>query len=239
MASEIEFVDRASATLLRHMASDAIVAESARVSTKGAEITPGQVRGTEADRRLIASLMRERHGVPFEHAVFTFAVDAPLFAVQQLLKHRISSISQESGRYREMKPRFYLPAAGRKVAQVGKPMAYDMRDGTGDQSGLVRECLGVAAETAWRRYRAMIDSGITRELARAVLPPTIMTSLVITLNSRSLMNLVSLRTSNTEATYPSHPQREVEMVARDMEDEFSEAMPATYAAFVASGRVAP
>ncbi len=235
--SEIEFVDRASAVLLRHMASDSIVAESARVSTKG--LDPGQVRGAEADKRLIASLMKERHGVPFEHAVFTFAVDAPLFAVQQLLKHRMASVSQESGRYRELKPRFYLPAADRKVAQVGKPMAYDMREGTDEQRLYVDTITQAAAARGWSWYQQLLAQGVTRELARAVLPPTIMASLVITLNSRSLMNLLSLRVASDDSTYPSHPQREIEMVAEGMEIAFEEAMPATHRAFLHGGRVAP
>src|SRR5690625_1789138 len=48
-------------------------------------------------------LIREKRLVPFEHQVMTFRIDAPIFVTRQILKHRISSISEESGRYSELR----------------------------------------------------------------------------------------------------------------------------------------
>ena len=53
------------------------------------------------------------------------------------------------------------------------------------------------------------------------------------------MNFLSLRTSRPGTHFPSFPQREIEMVAEQMERIFKEKMPQTYAAFEANGRVAP
>jgi thymidylate synthase (FAD) len=50
---------------------------------------------------------------------------------------------------------------------------------------------------------------------------------------------LSLRRKSEGSTYPSYPQREIEMVAEKYEDVFAELMPITHAAFVANGRVAP
>jgi thymidylate synthase (FAD) len=59
------------------------------------------------------------------------------------------------------------------------------------------------------------------------------------MNARSMMNFLSLRKKSDDSTFPSFPQREIEMVADRYEEEWSRLMPLTHAAFVANGRVAP
>ena len=39
----------------------------------------------------------------------------------------------------------------------------------------------------------------------------------VTMNARSLMNFLSLRTKREDSAFPSYPQREIEMVAEQME----------------------
>ena len=51
-----------------------------------------------------------------------------------------------------------------------------------------------------------------------------------TCNARALMHFLSLRTKHEDATFPSFPQREIEMVAEKMEAAFAELMPLTHAA---------
>ena len=63
----------------------------------------------------------------------------------------------------------------------------------------------------------MLDAGVAREVARIVLPLTIYSSMYVTLNARSLMNFLSLRTHDEDARFPSFPQREIEMCAEQME----------------------
>jgi thymidylate synthase (FAD) len=72
-----------------------------------------------------------------------------------------------------------------------------------------------------------------------VLPVNIFSTCFVTCNARSLMAFLSLRTKDENSTFPSFPQREIEIVAEQYEKFFAEAMPITYAAFVANGRVAP
>jgi thymidylate synthase (FAD) len=61
----------------------------------------------------------------------------------------------------------------------------------------------------------------------------------VTINARSLMNFLSLRTQREGTHFPSFPQREIEMVAEKMEGFFAEKMPITYKTFNENGRVAP
>jgi thymidylate synthase (FAD) len=85
----------------------------------------------------------------------------------------------------------------------------------------------------------MLDAGVAREVARAVLPVNIYSSMYVTMNARALMNFLSLRTMREGTHFPSFPQREIEMCAEKMECHFAEKMPITYDSFNKNGRVAP
>src|SRR3954470_22548419 len=230
--------------LVRASASDSDVLFAARVSTQGEQTLEKARAGDEAvnekrDRGLINYLMRDRHGSPFEHNSMTFYVQAPIFVFREFMRHRIASYNEESGRYRELRPVFYVPASDRKLVQVGKPGAYECLPGTEDQQELVDRLTRERSVAAYAAYQEMLAAGVAREVARIVLPLNLYSSMYVTMNARSLMNFLSLRTKHPESTFPSFPQREIELCAEAMEAHWSRLMPLTYAAFAANGRVAP
>lgn len=220
--------------LVDSMGHDYSVARAARVSTGGSmEID------LEKDKALINYLMRDRHGSPFEHNAFTFYIEAPIFVFREFMRHRIASYNEESGRYKKLEPVFYVPDENRKLVQVGKPGAYTFEPGTEDQTFRATAAITYASLDSYRRYEEMLAEGIAREVARMVLPVNIYSSMFVTINARSLMNFLSLRTIHPDSKVPSFPQREIEMVAEQMETYFMENMPATHEAFCRNGRVAP
>lgn len=225
------------AELVKSSAADLDVVRSARVSTVGeASKDVSDVRA----RGLINYLMRDRHGSPFEHTSMTFLVCAPLFVAREFMRHRAGwSYNEESGRYKELEPVFYVPDESRKLVQVGRPGAYRFQEGTDTQRMLTAESLKQVYGYAYDAYREMLESGIAREVARMALPVGIFTSFYATCNTRSLMHFLSLRTKRQNAKVPSFPQREIEMVAEKMEIAWAELMPLTHEAFNACGRVAP
>ena len=236
---EPQFRSDVTVELVKASASDADVLWSARVSTKG-EVSLADV-DSDATRSkgLINYLMRDRHGTPFEHNSMTFFVSAPIFVFREFMRHRMASYNEESGRYRELQPVFYVVGPERKLVQEGKPGAYDFVDGTEEQYETTVEQTKRACTESYAAYRRMLDAGVAREVARGVLPVATYSSMYVTMNARSLMNFLSLRTKRPDSAYPSFPQREIEMVAEKMEAEWAELMPITYAAFEASGRVSP
>jgi thymidylate synthase (FAD) len=236
---QIEFRSDVTVELVRASARDADVLFAARVSTKGEQSLEDVDADPSRSRGLINYLMRSRHGTPFEHNSMTFYVQAPIFVFREAQRHRIASYNEESGRYRELRPVFYVPAAGRKLVQEGKPGHYVFVDGTPEQHALVDKETRAACEQAYAAYRRMLDAGIAREVARIVLPLTIYSSMYVTLNARSLMNFVSLRTKREDSMFPSFPQREIEMVAELMEAHWARLMPLAHEAFEANGRVQP
>ena len=74
---------------------------------------------------------------------------------------------------------------------------------------------------SYAAYQAMLAEGVAREVARAVLPVGLFSSMYATCNARSLMHFLSLRTKDERAKVPSFPQREIEMVAEKMEQEWA------------------
>ncbi len=238
----IEFRSDITVELVRSSAHDSDVLFAARVSTQG-EQTLEAAQDVELDasrsQGLINYLMRDRHGSPFEHNSMTFYVQAPIFVFREFMRHRIASYNEESGRYRELKPVFYVPAPERNLLQVGKPGAYDFLPGSAEQVELVQADVRQASTAAFESYQRMLDAGVAREVARIVLPLNIYSSMYVTLNARSLMNFISLRTKREGSHFPSFPQREIEMAAEKMENFFGELMPLTLSAFNANGRVAP
>ena len=236
---EIVFRDDMTVELVKSSASDADVIWAARVSTAGETTLEKVGESSDRDAGLINYLARERHGSPFEHTSMTFFVSAPIFVFREFMRHRIASYNEESGRYRELRPVFYIPNKDRKLVQVGKTGAYTFVDGTPEQLAITVNAIKETCTLAYENYQKILASGVAREVARAVLPVTLYSSMYVTMNARALMNFLSLRTSSPDSHFPSYPQREIEMVAEKMEKHFAELMPMTYAAFQKSGRIAP
>jgi thymidylate synthase (FAD) len=245
---DIHFRSDVTVELVRSSAADSDVLFAARVSTQGEQTLESAAAGSTSgpgdelsgrDRGLINYLMRDRHGSPFEHNAMTFYVQAPIFVFREFMRHRIASYNEESGRYRELRPVFYVPSGDRNLVQAGKPGAYEYLPGSDKQHALVDESIREASAHAFGAYQAMLAEGVAREVARMVLPLNIYSSMYVTMNARSLMNFLSLRRRHEGAAFPSFPQREIEMCAEKMEAIWAGLMPLTHAAFNGHGRVAP
>ena len=228
--------------LRRQMASDDHIIESMLVSTQGDDIRQlWESEGREGIDGRIRFLMKNRHGTPFEHNMFTFFVKAPIAVFREHHRHRIGwSYNEESGRYKVLKPEFYIPPAERPLIQTGKPGAYVMEPG----DDFMWMSLDIAMRNQFQRaydcYEELLEFGIAKEVCRGVLPVYIMTSMYATANARSMMAFLSLRTDEPESTFPSKPMWEIDrLVAREYEMALAAYMPITYQAFCDFGRVAP
>ncbi len=236
---EINFRSDVTVELVKASASDSDVIWAARVSTAGENSLDDVDSDASRSEGLINYLARERHGSPFEHTSMTFFISAPIFVFREFMRHRIASYNEESGRYRELRPNFYVPSKERKLVQIGKAGSYTFIDGTDEQYETTVRAIKESCTVAYENYKKMLDAGVAREVARAVLPVGLYSSMYVTMNARALMNFLSLRTSREGSHFPSYPQREIEMVAETMEQYFATLMPLTHGAFEMSGRVAP
>jgi len=237
--AEVVFRSDVTVELVKFSAEDSDVLFAARVSTKGEQSLEDVHADPSRSTGLINYLLRDRHGSPFEHSTLTYYVQAPIFVFRELMRHRVASYNEESGRYRELRPVFYVPGEDRRLVQEGKPGAYRFVEGSPGQHKTVTQATRRACLQAYAAYREMLEAGVAREVARGVLPVCTYSSMYATMNARALMNFLSLRTRRDNAQFASYPQREIEMVAERMEEEWARVMPLTHAAFDANGRVAP
>jgi flavin-dependent thymidylate synthase len=174
-----------------------------------------------------------------EEMTYDLSVEGPWhnFLANGVVVH--NSYNEESGRYRELLPVFYVPGGDRKLVQQGRPGKYEFVDGTPEQQELTGRTMEASYLRAYEAYQEMLAAGVAREVARAVLPVGLFSSMYATCNARSLMHFLGLRTQHELAKTPSFPQREIEMVGEQMEAHWSKLMPLTHAAFNGNGRVAP
>lgn len=226
----------------RAMAADNDVIEAMMVSTMGDEVQQlWENEGIEGIDGRIRFLMKNRHGTPFEQNYFQFFVKAPIAVFREHHRHRIGwSYNEESGRYKVMKPEFYIPPQERPLMQEGKPGHYVMKPGTPEMHDAMSQMMYESFAYDYARYDAMLNAGVAKEVARGVLPVYLMTSMFASCNARSMMAFLSLRTDEPESTFPSKPMWEIdELVARVYEKALKAYMPITYQAFCDFGRVAP
>lgn len=233
----IEIRDDFDVKLVQFAGDDQMIVNAARVSTLSDNPFEEMEAGSD---KLISFLMRNRHGSPFEHGLMTFRIEAPIFVWREFMRHRIgTSYNEQSGRYTEMRGEFYIPNKTRNLVQVGKPGKYDFVEGSDEQFHLMDGALYDVAQVAWNMYQKMLAEGIAKEVARMCLPVNIYSAAYVTMNPRSLMHFLSLRTQNPQSKFPSFPQAEIFAVAGQMEDIFEGLYPLTYRAFQESGRVCP
>lgn len=240
MTAQTVFQDHPDVELIHHIGGDQSVLSSMLVSTKGNQSGEQLIEhDPEGHEGRIRFLMRNRHGTPFEHNQFCFFVSAGIFVFREFHRHRIGwSYNEESGRYKQLEPRFYVPAADRPLKQVGKPGAYEMVPAP-ELHPLVLAELESAYTNVYAAYQALLDMGVAREIARLVLPVGIFSSMYATCNARSLMAFLSLRSEHERAQFPSKPQLEIQQVSAKLEAAFADNMPITYKAFCDFGRVCP
>jgi thymidylate synthase (FAD) len=169
---------------------------------------------------------------PFEHNAFRFHIRAPIFVAREWMRHRFSSFNEESARYHQLEPDFYLPEESAVRTQVGRPGAYSFEP---TEEAVARETIATLRrvyDQLYATYQALIDQGVAKELARAVLPFGIYTQFYWTVNARSLMNFLSLRNSD-------NAQFEIRTYAEAVERLFADKMPITHECFQEFGRMVP
>lgn len=239
----IQTTDQITVKPIQKMGGDWMVVASAKVSTSGQEAMafadPGNA---DANAGLINYLMSHRHGTPFEHASMTFFVHAPIFVWREWHRHRIGfSYNEESARYKQLAPVFWLPIPERKIVPASDHTSArpKFQRGNDGQFNFLCDALRDSYTYSYATYQHLLDSGFAKEVARACLPVAIYSSCWVTCNPRSLMAFLSLRTHEPDAKFVSYPQAEIEQAARAAEQILADGWPLTYAAFVKNGRVGP
>ncbi len=228
---DVEYID--------HMGSDERCAHAAWVSTKGLMSDKqdlGKVRG------VLNFLMEKRHGTPFECGSITIRVHAPIKVWREWHRHRIGfSYNEESGRYKQLDPIFWLPPPNRPMIRPDffKSSLPDFGIATPEQYSDMMTELRYGYQNAYTRYEELLAIGIDRGLARDVLGVGIFSACYVTMNPRSMMAFLELRTREDQAKRPSRPLWEIDNAARQVEVLFKTYWPLIHELWNKYGRMAP
>lgn len=180
--------------VLDRMGDDAAVVAAARFSV-------GTARPAQSDRGLIRYLVRNRHTTPLERCRIVLRVRAPIYVARQWMRHRTWTYNEISARYTELPADADIPAALHAQSESN-------RQGRGDALDApdLRELLGESCAASQAVYRALLDAGVAREQARAVLPVATYTEFVAGVDLHNLLHFLSLR------LHP-HAQEEIRVYA--------------------------
>ena len=153
--------------LIDKMGSDLTVVNAARVSY-GKNKTEFDL----SDEKLIKFLATHNHWSPFAHCSLQFRIKAPIFVARQLVKHQVGlSWNEISRRYVDFPPELYKPDAWR-----GRPIdSKQGSDGIVNLGETIDHNLETTMESCLILYNTMIEKGVAPEMARMVLPQSMMT----------------------------------------------------------------
>jgi thymidylate synthase (FAD) len=210
--------------LIDVMGSDGDIADAARVSYgKG-------TRTASDNRNLIRYLVRHKHTSPLEMVEVKFHLKLPIFIMRQLVRHRTASLNEYSGRYSIMTDDCYEPSD-----EYLKPQSQTNKQGRDGELPDVwkesyRQKIRGAINKALVAYKFLIGNettshgGLTRELARTVLPVSNYTECYWKIDLHNFFHFCRLRMDD-------HAQQEIQDYARCMYEMVKPEVPIATEAF--------
>jgi thymidylate synthase (FAD) len=163
---------------------DYSVVESARTSL-------GQgLKNTADDQKLINFLWKNKHLTPFEHIFITMRVVCPIALSKHFMRHRTFSFNEISARYAPVDGNFYIPDTLRMQATKNRQCSTDQS--VEDSVSLIEE-MKTCYEMCKTLYDKMLESGVSREQARFILPQSTYTTFYMSGNLRNWLHFLDLR----------------------------------------------
>lgn len=176
---------------------------------QGARVSYGStdLKSEKADKGLVEYLVEHYHTSPLEMAEVKFIIRAPLFVVNQLVRHRTANLNILSFRYTEVrKDMFFIPEIrvqdtinhqGSKKAKVDKEVE-EKYDSMFEYS-----------KNTFELYKECVDNGVGKEVARGAMPQNVMTDAVWKCDLHNFLKMCRLRVHSTA-------QKEIQDLANAM-----------------------
>lgn len=146
--------------------------------------------GEGTAEKMVKALVKSKHEAMLEHFSFSVKFIVDRGVSHELVRHRVASFAQESTRYCNY---------GNKGGEITVIKPLYLSD-CGEDYNLWRKSCAVAE----KQYLDMLAYGLTPQEARAVLPNSLKTEVVMTANLREWRHFFNLRACG--ATGKPHPQ---------------------------------
>lgn len=168
----------------------------------------------ESAPKMVKALLNRKHLAMLEHAHVSVKFICDRGVSHEIVRHRVASYAQESTRYCN----YNLGKFDGEITVI-EPLFF--QEGTPEHYVWYQSC--IQAENA---YNSLIKMGRSPQEARSVLPNSLKTEIVVTMNLREWIHFFNLRVLGT--TGAPHPQmREaafpvLEAFARELPEVFGE-----------------
>ena len=159
--------------------------------------------------KMIKGLIKSHHTAMIEHFSVSVKMIVDRGVSHEIVRHRIASYAQESTRYCN----YSQGKFGNEITVI-KPLFFD--EGTPEYIIWEESCM-----QAEKAYNELIEMGRSPQEARSVLPNSLKTEIVVTMNLREWIHFFNLRALGT--TGAPHPQ--MKEIAMMVLEEFSNQLP--------------
>ena len=202
--------------LLEVFGNDLTVVNAARVSfdKESTEMTMG-------DEKLIAYLAKHKHVSPFFHPQLRFRLKMPIFVAREWYRHQIGFARNEvSRRYVDSTPECWVPG---ELRERDANLKQGSKDSAVPNSSDLCKIVQTHMEGCVNVYNHLLQQNVAPEVARCVLPQSMMTEFIETGSLAAYARLCGLRLD-------PHAQKEIQEYAQKVSDLIAEKFPVSWKA---------
>jgi thymidylate synthase (FAD) len=198
--------------LLEVFGNDLTVVNAARVS-----FAKESTEFSGADEKLIKYLAKHNHVSPFFHPQLRFRFKMPIFVAREWYRHQIGFARNEvSRRYVDSSPECWIPSPD-QIRERDPKLKQGSKENQVDNAEMVHEMMKTHTEVNVMLYEDLLSKGVAPEIARCILPQSMITEFIETGSLAAYARLYKLR---TDPTAQREIQRYAEMIGEIIEPLF-------------------
>ena len=198
--------------LLEVFGNDLTVVNAARVS-----FAKESAEFSEQDGKLIKYLAKHNHVSPFFHPQLRFRFKMPIFVAREWYRHQIGFARNEvSRRYVDTTPECWIPSPD-QIRERDPKLKQGSKETQVDNADEFHQLIKTHTEVNVMVYEDLLSKGVAPEIARCILPQSMMTEFIETGSLAAYARLYKLR---TDPTAQREIRRYAEMIGELIEPLF-------------------
>jgi thymidylate synthase (FAD) len=198
--------------LLEVFGNDLTVVNAARVS-----FAKESAEFSEQDGKLIKYLAKHNHVSPFFHPQLRFRFKMPIFVAREWYRHQIGFARNEvSRRYVDTTPECWIPSPD-QIRERDPKLKQGSKDTSVINAEEVHQLMKTHTEVNVMLYEDLLSKGVAPEIARCILPQSMITEFIETGSLAAYARLYNLR---TDPTAQREIRRYAEMIGELIEPLF-------------------
>lgn len=198
--------------LLDVFGNDLTVVNAARVS-----FAKESTEFSKQDEKLVNYLAKHNHISPFFHPQLRFRFKMPIFVAREWYRHQIGFARNEvSRRYVDTVPECWIPSPD-QIRERDPKLKQGSKETSVINADEVHQLMKTHTEVNVMLYEDLLSKGVAPEIARCILPQSMMTEFIETGSLAAYARLYKLR---TDPTAQREIRRYAEMIGELIEPLF-------------------